>query len=93
MTPLTLAASYPDEAATLTVYVSGASEMNANRPLASVVVRADCEGLCTLTAAPATGRFDCVSTTVPLIAPVVPAGALSGAWSASIANTSSATTP
>ena len=91
MTPLTLAASYADVPATETVYVSGASEMNENRPLASDEVRADCDGLWTLTVAPMMGLFDCASTTVPPIAPVVPASTASGPWSTNVRSTKTAT--
>src|SRR5579872_6695331 len=55
------------------VYVSGASETNANLPLPSVFVDSVCDGLCTVTRTPATGAPVALSTTVPMIPPVVPA--------------------
>jgi hypothetical protein len=58
VTPLIAAASCVGVAGTEMVYVSGASEMNEKRPLASDVVFADCDGLCAVTTAPAMGLFD-----------------------------------
>ena len=55
--PLTDAASRAAVAGTVIAYVSGASEMNEKRPVASDVVVADCEGLVAVTRAPAMGWF------------------------------------
>ena len=57
--------SYPFFVA-LTVYVSGPSEMNENRPAASVIVCAVCDGEFTTTSAPAIGAPLGVSTTLPV---------------------------
>src|ERR1700682_2823478 len=80
VTPLIEAESYPVVAATPIVYVSGASERNEKRPVASLVVVDDCEGLTALTRAPAMGLLVEASTTFPLIAPVVPARTLVVPW-------------
>ncbi|HYW53460.1 MAG TPA: hypothetical protein VE826_05795 [Dongiaceae bacterium] len=58
MTPLMDVASRVAVAGTDTVYVSGASDTNENRPVASDVVVADCDGLVAVTRAPLTGWFD-----------------------------------
>jgi hypothetical protein len=55
------------------VYVSGESDMNCQKPLASVVVDSICEGDVTLTLAPAIGALVAVSKTRPCKRPVVPA--------------------
>jgi hypothetical protein len=80
-------------AGTDTVYVSGTSEMNENRPVVSDVVVALCVGLCAVTRAPATGWFVDGSTTVPVIEPVVPARTLIVPWSTNAMSNSTATTP
>ncbi len=64
--------SYPVFVA-LTVYVSGASEMNENEPDASVVLCAVCDGDAAVTVAPASGACVAASTTRPRSVPVVPA--------------------
>ncbi|HEY6235278.1 MAG TPA: hypothetical protein VIW69_09285 [Candidatus Elarobacter sp.] len=93
VTPLFEEASRVDVSATETVYVSGLSEMNEKRPLASVVVVADCEALVAVTRAPLTGWFDCGSTTEPLMTPVVPARTLVVPWSTNAMSNSTARTP
>ena len=57
------------------MYVSGARVRNAKRPDASVVTEAVCDGLETVTTAPAIGAEDVASTTEPVRPPVVPASA------------------
>ncbi len=52
VTPLIAAESYAVVPATLSVYVSGVSDTNENRPDASVVVLDACDGLVALTRAP-----------------------------------------
>ena len=93
VTPLVDAASRVDVSAIEIVYVSGFSEMNEKRPLASVVVVADCEALTAVTRAPLTGWFDCGSTTEPLMTPVVPARTLVVPWSTNAMSNSTARTP
>jgi hypothetical protein len=60
---------------TVTVYVSGASARKAKCPEPSLMTLAVCEGLATVTEAPAIGWCDEASVTVPLSVPVVPASA------------------
>src|SRR5580700_8789271 len=62
----------------LTVYVSGASEMNEKAPDASEVLCPVCDGDVTLTTAPAIGACVAASTTRPRSVPVVPARAPQG---------------
>jgi hypothetical protein len=93
VTPLVADASRVDVSATEIVYVSGASEMNENRPAESVVVVAACDGAVAVTRAPTTGWFDWGSATEPLMVPVVPARTLVVPWSTNAMSSRTATIP